>query len=299
MSSRMFLLIFFYLTSFATEAIQAPVPLRLEGFVDPKISYTESKRAVCITDHYPLTVTTTNVNLLLPIPENQAIVTALEQEDLSVDSKLASRINGGNRTFTDTYSIFLKLCFPSDPKLAANVSTIQILTHGENLDSTYWDPAPGYSYLDPAASAGYATLSYDRLGIGQSDHPDPHQVVQSSMHVEILHRLVNLTRGGELADHDFKHLVGVGHSYGSHITLGTTARYPKDFDAVILTGISTKPDHWQLVSAAQTSRVANTMQREEWKGLSNGYLTQGSDEAFRFQSFKWPFYDPKGWSFFF
>jgi pimeloyl-ACP methyl ester carboxylesterase len=104
---------------------------------------------------------------------------------------------------------------------------VQVLTHGTTLDSTYWDFATGYSYINAATAAGYATFSYDRLGVGSSAHPDPIQAVQAALQVEILHQLVVLLRAApDLGGKLLKNVVGVGHSAGSTFTQAVSAKYP-------------------------------------------------------------------------
>ena len=71
------------------------------------------------------------------------------------------------------------------------------------------------SYVDAAADAGYATFSYDRLGVGASDHPDPIEVVQASLEVEVAHALIQALRDGVIGGNTFYKVVGIGHSLGS------------------------------------------------------------------------------------
>ena len=93
------------------------------------------------------------------------------------------RAQGGNRLVEGKYGIGGNLCVPKDTAKLTAVQTIEILTHGVGLEKSYWDIAPGY-----------ATFAYDRLGVGQSDHPDPIQVVQAFIEVEIIHGLAQLFR---------------------------------------------------------------------------------------------------------
>jgi hypothetical protein len=105
-----------------------------------------------------------------------------------------------------------------------------------DLIKSYWDFAEGYSFIDAAAKAGYPTFSYDRLGVSASDHPDPIQIVQAPLQAEIDHCLITFLRQGKLVAQAFKNIVGVGHSFRS---IRSLAKYPADFDAVVLTGFST------------------------------------------------------------
>jgi hypothetical protein len=47
-----------------------------------------------------------------------------------------------------------------------------------------------------ASQQGYPTLAIDRLGNGDSDHPDPLLVVQMPAHAEIAHRVIQLAKAG-------------------------------------------------------------------------------------------------------
>ena len=246
--------------------------------------------ASCITGSVQVAVTSNNIQLSYTGPANQLAATETIQEMLQANPK---SILGGVNPITGTYSIYSKLCLPSNPTAAKNVQTVQFLTHGDTLDSTYWDIAPGYSYVDAAAQAGYATFSYDRIGVGQSQHPDPVQVVQGPLQVEIAHFLVSQLRGGRFGGYSFKNFIGVGHSAGSTVTQGQTSKYPKDFDAIILTGTSTVITYVAPTLASFNFIIANTDVSGKFKGIANGYLTQANQEGIQFSFFRYPNFDPK------
>lgn len=203
----------------------------------------------------------------------------------------ANAFAGGPSTIAGDYSIFVKLCLPSDPKKASEVKTVQLLTHGATLDHTYWDIAPGYSYVDVASAAGYATLSYDQLGVGKSDHPDPIQAVQATSQVAVTHELVGLLRNAGLGGRHFDNIVGVGHSAGSSLTQGITTQYPRDFDAVILSGTSASAASVPLTMAAFNFINANTDPAPQFKDLVAGYLTQESAAGIQFAFYRYPNFD--------
>lgn len=247
----------------------------------------------CIAENVHVSVRSNNTKLLLAEPANQTVATETFQESLQANSNLFARVNGGPNTITGKFSIYGKLCFPLDPKAAKEVQTVQFLTHGDTLDSTYWDIAPGYSYIDAAVAAGYATFSYDRIGVGRSEHPDPNQVVQGPIQVEIAHALVTLLRDSKIGPVSFKKVVGVGHSAGSTVTNGVTTKYPKDFDAVILTGTSTSAAFVNTALASFDLTIANTDPSRKFAGLSNGYLVQPLQQSIQFPYYRWPNFDPK------
>jgi pimeloyl-ACP methyl ester carboxylesterase len=131
---------------------------------------------------------------------------------------------------------------------------LQIATHGVHYDSRYWDSEykpEDHSYVEAALKAGYSILTYDRLGVGQSDHPDAYNVVQAPLELEILRQLTLMARDGRLYDfaeqaephsRPFKKLgkpdkvVHVGHSFGSVLTSAFIATYGKLTDGAIITG---------------------------------------------------------------
>ncbi len=237
--------------------------------------------------------TSNNFKLLFSEPANQTAATESVVELLQVNSSSFARANGGQNVINGNYSIYTQLCFPSDSEAAKKVQTIQFLTHGDTLDSTYWDIAPGYSYIDAAVEAGYATFSYDRIGVGKSEHPDPIQIVQGPLQVEIAHALVTLIRNAHIGTHPYKKVVGVGHSAGSTVTQGVTTKYPQDFDAVILTGTSISPSYVFAALASFDLTIANTDASGRFADLSNGYLIQPLTQSIQFPYYRFPNFNPK------
>lgn len=70
-----------------------------------------------------------------------------------------------------------------------------------------------YSFAESAAAAGWATLSYDRLGVGRSDHPDGTQVVQIPYEIAQSVVIAGKLRDGSMGNGlpKFDSVVGVGH----------------------------------------------------------------------------------------
>ncbi|KAG6355344.1 hypothetical protein INS49_003305 [Diaporthe citri] len=277
--------------SAVTPAGQMPI-LNTDGFSSWIIGNSTGGDSTCVSGNILVPINATGTNILYTAPQNQARVTESFVELNQVDSTFAmDAVSGGPSVISGSYSIFCKLCLPSDPAKAGRVKTVQLLTHGATLDHTYWDIAPGYSYVDVAAAAGYATLSYDQLGVGNSDHPDPIQVVQAASQVAVTHRLVELLRGAKLGGFDFDRVVGVGHSAGSTLTQAITTRYPQDFDAVILSGTSTSAASVALSMAAFNFINANTDPSPKLRNLPAGYLTQQSAVGIQFAFYRYPNFD--------
>ncbi|KAK0388318.1 hypothetical protein NLU13_4563 [Sarocladium strictum] len=156
-----------------------------------------------------------------------------------------------NTTISGTWNIHAQLCIP---KFRGDEDTLQIATHGVHYDSRYWDSEykpEDHSYVEASMKAGYSILTYDRLGVGQSDHPDAYEIVQAPLELEILRQLTLMARDGRL--HDLvKHaqpenqawkklekpakVVHVGHSFGSVLTTAFIATYGELTNGAIITG---------------------------------------------------------------
>lgn len=116
------------------------------------------------------------------------------------------------------------------------------------------------------------TNQYDRLGTGKSDHPDPVQVVQTPLEVAIAKELIHILRKGKIASTSFKHVVSVGHSFGSIITQGITAESPELLDAAVLTGFSTSGTGQPAFFSGLDFTIARHTPPKRFKGLNNGYI---------------------------
>lgn len=247
-------------------------------------------KATCALGLASVTLNATNLNLILPPLTNQFVVTEIIQEVFQVNSTILENSTKGTNTITGPYDISVVLCYPSDINATSSVKTVQVLAHGLGLDKTYWDIAPGYSYVDAAAEAGYATLAFDRLGVGASDHPDPVNVVQSTTHVEVLHGLIQGLKSGSIGGHRFEKVACVAHSYGSVIQTGHDVKYPRDCDAVIVTGISNTFTYVPSALLSNDPTIANTVSNK-FAGLDNGYLITPTAVAFQESFFRYPYFD--------
>jgi hypothetical protein len=85
-----------------------------------------------------------------------------------------------------------------------------------------------------------ATLSYDRLGVGNSSHPDGIQVVQEPFEIAQAISISKMLKDGSIGNGvpTFSTVVGVGHSYGSNLLAGVAATSGNAFDVYVLTGFS-------------------------------------------------------------
>ena len=275
------------------QAWNPPSPDQTAGFTGSvNRSYSTGKQASCVAGQIMVTVNSTNMKLLYNEPANQSVVTEFFQELTQANSTLVARTTGENSVIHGTYNIDATLCFPVNQTEGINVTTIQILVHGTGLDKSYWDIAPGYSYVDDAAFSGYATLSYNRLGCGASDHPDPIQVVQAPMDVEIQHGLVQLLRAGKIGSITPKHVVSVGHSYGSVVLQGQNTKYPRDVDATVLTGFATEVANLGTTFVANNPAIAVLNEPSKFAGLPYGYLVHNDAISYQLPFFRFPYFDP-------
>ncbi|KAF1992802.1 hypothetical protein P154DRAFT_504419 [Amniculicola lignicola CBS 123094] len=264
----------------------------MTGFKNPSIQSSAGGKALCISGTIEVTASANNIHINTAGPVNQSAVTNILIELAQVNSTLDKHYLGETPTLnpiTGTYGIYSQICFPNG---RINATTLHFLIHGAGCDRSYWDIAPGYSYVDYAAEQGYTTFLFDRLGTGRSDKPDPVQAVQIPLGVAIGHELIQLLRSGRLAGHAFEHVVGIGHSAGSFTTNGITTLHPADLDAAVLTGFSPDTSGAPIAFVGLDLTIASQAVPFRFSGLANGYLTSGSISASQYLFMRSPGYDP-------
>lgn len=146
----------------------------------------------------------------------------------------------------------------------------------------YWDipyDNYNYSYIDNALSHGYATFSYDRLGIGNSTHATnstaARDQIQSFLEIQALRQLTYELRNGTMpqVNHTgFQKIVHVGHSFGSAQSYALTAMYPTISDGVVLTGFSMNSSFVPYFAAGGDFQQANLNQPLRF---GSGNIAQG------------------------
>ena len=160
----------------------------------------------------------------------------------------------------------------------------------------YWD-LPfnnyNYSYIDHALSNGYSTLSYDRLGIGQSSHGDPKNEIQASLEVASLAEMTRMVRKGSFPGIHQKpeKVVHVGHSFGSGQTYALSAMYPDLSDAIVLTGFSLNSSFMPFFLTGANFQQAHG-QIEGEGDYPPGYLVSSNINANHYLFFHAPNFDP-------
>lgn len=189
----------------------------------------------------PLSVTADSALYNIPRVDNDIEATAYAVRDSTRTTPKGLQAIIKNITTSGTFKIHANLCVP----LSSNKKNVlQIATHGLGYDSRYWDSAyqpENHSYVEAALQSGYSILTYDRLGVGQSDHPDAYTVVQSPLELEVLHQLTLMARNGmlySLAEQSAlpSKIIHIGHSYGSFLTYGFMTKYGNLTDGAVLTG---------------------------------------------------------------
>ncbi|KAF1811896.1 alpha/beta-hydrolase [Eremomyces bilateralis CBS 781.70] len=218
-----------------------------------------SKRTNGFCKQLDIPVTATSESAIYDVPrvdnDIEAAAWAIYSDTWSTPDGVERIIK--NTTTSGTFNIHAQLCVPKTSGEKKDI--LQIATHGAHYDGRYWDPEldrEKQSYVEASIRAGYSILTYDRLGTGQSDHPDAYDVVQAPLELEILRQLTLMARDGSLSsfaekakpsDEAFQKLpkpskvVHVGHSFGSFITSAFIAKYSNLTDGAIITGFLLGP----------------------------------------------------------
>lgn len=158
----------------------------------------------------------------------------------------------------------------------------------------YWDfGGVDYSYIAAATALGYATLSYDRLGVGRSEHADPYSEIQVPTQVTILTKISEMIRNGQLSERIMrpKKVVHIGHSFGSLITNGLVAARPSLSDGIVLTGFSHNVSWTPLFELCLGFELARTNNPARFRHYSTGYLTWGNEYDNQCAFYTYPFFN--------
>ncbi|KAF2702744.1 alpha/beta-hydrolase [Pleomassaria siparia CBS 279.74] len=233
--------------------ISTLLPLMLTGIATAKI---------CTNITIPVDISSRQ-GLFRTVPlEGNLDATAFIQEMNNIGQNYSAVLLQDYQTLVGSYEISAKFCYPDS---GVKGSTVQLLTHGIGFDKTYWDLSFNnfnYSYTDAAVGKGYSTLAIDRLGIGNSSHGDPFNVVQAQAEVEALNAITTKLRNGgipEISD-KFDKVIHVGHSFGSVQSYWLSALYPDNTDGLVLTGWSTNASFLPAFLAASNLHIARLNQ---------------------------------------
>ncbi|KAE9381918.1 hypothetical protein N431DRAFT_539450 [Stipitochalara longipes BDJ] len=225
-------------------------------------------------------VTATANNTLLPTYPDSTSPTAFYQYFGSLNF---SKIPPFTNPVSGTFNISATYCEPTINVAGRNA--VQLLVHGVAYTKSYWsgidyphpDFAGEYSWVSHAQSQGYATLSIDRLGNGASSHPDPINVVQGPLQVEILHQLVQSLRSGKIPTiaQAYKTVILASHSFGSILARGLATLQPTTgADAYILTAAGPKVEQgFAAALGIFDVRAASQVNPSQFSDLPQGYLS--------------------------
>lgn len=150
--------------------------------------------------------------------------------------------------------------------------TVQVLVSGGQYGHVYWDfpyASDTYSYVQNAIQNNYATFNFDRIGIGESDHPAPNLVTVPS-NAFVVHQIIQDLRNGFFGGVHFPKVIIAGHSIGSGITIVEAATY-QDVDGVIITGFIHTANNFGAALATSNTYQASLDPR--FPTLPLGYLT--------------------------
>ncbi|KAH6660276.1 Alpha/Beta hydrolase protein [Truncatella angustata] len=238
----------------------------------------------------PITISARNGIFNLAAPETNVDVTNFILDLTQPGNNLTNKALTGYATIAGTYKVEATYCEPD----AGPGKALQVLTHGIGFDRSYWDLSANnynYSYVNQALDRGYSTFSHDRLGIGQSQHGEPVNEIQSFLEVAALTELSRLLRGGEIegvCHHD--KLVHVGHSFGSIQTYGLAAQSPELTDAIILQGFSQNATYVPFFELGGNFVQANL--NEALADYDDGYLAAGDETGVQINFFAPGQFDP-------
>jgi len=240
--------------------------------------------------------TTTNIDLksVIGYPANQQQLIQGSINQFKAGSTVMQQIGKApNITVSGTYPMYFEYC---EPKAGGEIKGVFQTHHGLVGNAGYWnvfiDGSPDNSFAESAAAAGWATLSYDRLGVGRSAHPDGTNIVQISYEISQSIAISQALRNGTLGNGvpKFLKVVGVGHSYGSFLLTGLAARAPSAFDQVILTGFSNNVTMGPLGLPGFFSTISNVAYPDRFGGHANDYVITPATSNDQLGFFHYPNY---------
>ncbi|OCF75053.1 hypothetical protein I204_03901 [Kwoniella mangroviensis CBS 8886] len=225
-------------------------------------------------------------------PENQQALTEQIISYFAAGSTLPSRIFAAPTVeVKDTYQLWFEYCQPK----SGVVKGIYQAHYGLVGNAGYWnvqaDDYKTYSFAENAAANGWAALSYDRLGVGRSAHPDGTNTVQMPFEIQQSISIASAFREGKLGDiGKFETIIGIGHSYGPALLTGVSALSPSTFDAIVLTGFSNNVTEGPLGLSSFQSTIASVAYPERFAGYPNDYVITPSQTNDQIEFFHYPNY---------
>ncbi|KZP33550.1 hypothetical protein FIBSPDRAFT_847456 [Athelia psychrophila] len=188
------------------------------------------------------------------------------------------------------YSISATYC-PPTAIVAHRATTVQLLLHGAVSNKHYWSALGpvgsslqyhpyNYSYVDFARSEGYSTIAIDRLGAGNSSHPDP-ALVRTEIEAQITNTIIQQLRHSPFPFSPSKRIILVGHSFGSLVINAVLNEYPRAADAAIMTSYAHVFAQANSSVGEQVFAPARDVFPQRFGHLDPGYLTQSNESDYR------------------
>ncbi|KAF0329092.1 hypothetical protein GQ607_003760 [Colletotrichum asianum] len=245
-----------FLLSLIAFAGASPVSHNINTTLFKNVAFNLSKgeAASCVTGEIPIPISFEAEKWLFEKTTDSLSVTDFVLNVTTTDPNHILDFSEGTTLIQKTYGIWVKYCVPSSGLPNSVDRAVQILTHGGTLDHTYWDFAPGYSYVDVAARAGMVTCK-------------------------------------PLLPPQFSKVIGVGHSIGSKATEAVISKYPSDFDAIIHTGYAY--ENAAGAGSVVATGLGSPKDVDHLKHLPDGYLVPKSVEGIHICFFKYPNSDPQ------
>ena len=202
----------------------------------------------------------------------------------------------GYDTIAGTYDLQTTFCQPDSGKdWGHGDKTVQLLTHGIGFDRSYWDISyqyPDYSYVNTAVDKyRFSTFSWDRLGIGMSQHGDPVSEIQAPLEVAALVALTQMLKDGTIPNvPKFDKVVHVGHSFGSVQSFALSRDMPDLSDGLVLTGWSASAMYYPyfLLGGNFVSVLGTPLESK----YAAGYFTSGNPSGVQTNFFAPNHFDP-------
>jgi len=248
----------------------------------------------------PVSISARNGVFNVNIPQDNVDVTNLMLEMAKQGRNYTASVLTGYATVTGAYELAATFCTPDQ----GPGKILQILTHGVGFDRGYWD-IPfnnfNYSYVETAVDHyGFTTLSWDRLGIGMSDHGEPVNEIQSFLEIAALKAITRKARSQQLpgtaGGHHFDKVVHVGHSFGSIQSYALARDEPSLSDGLVLTGFSANGTFLPFFQLGGNFVSVTTVPAVS-KQYEPGYLAAGNPSAVQTNFFAPGAYDPEALDF--
>ena len=218
-----------------------PCTIAAPSTSEPDSTYDYLSASNC--KHMVFNVTASAVNKVIPSPvaSNLSTQKGVNAFFASYPSLLA---NATNQTRSGTYELAAEYCHAASH--FHQPAPLQVLLHGSaGYTKEYWNRGSWgnatlkYSWTHAMNLAGYSTLAIDKIGNGESSHPDPLYDVQLPLQMETIYSLLKIIKQGQgtgIPVPPKGSLVYVGHSSGSLLGASLTQTHPDAVDALVLTG---------------------------------------------------------------